>query len=448
MTPRRRRLLLTKTALLLFLVIASTSAFATSFGHAAQTKTPPDTGRYSDAEKAYAPARATTRVAEGPRRAAVKPIYGRKFVIPGDHVTITNPYLATEQVFFATLTELRHSSDGGLIVGGRVELDKEMHALGTGFWRIAADGAITPLYTRSTNTYGKTPGTKCDAPYSRTHLVPDRFSPGVNGSLVKGIDYAVVRIEPDGYVRRLAGAPFACEENGNPSQVRGFVDGAADSARFHMVSGVLEDPQGNVWVIDQSGCALRRITPDGQVTTVISPEQACSKAVAPEDRVGLHEIAWDPANNEVVSSATIMVAEPVHNLYNTVWRIRPTGEFRRVLYSSKVSRSPAKHQLDGISSLAVSPDGRIHIGSRIMNGGVLAVLRVDEAGATVVSVTGGSHIRTRSGAGDTPRDGPAEQATFQWLRGLAFAPDGTLYIRDEHLVRKLDLSGQVTTWAF
>jgi hypothetical protein len=444
----RRPSLLSKTALLLSLIVASTSTFAISFAHDRQTKATPDTGRYSDAEKSYAPARATTRVAEGARRAAVRPVYGRKFVIPGDHVTITNPYLVTEQVFFATLTELRHASDGGLIVGGRVELDKDMHALGTGFWRIAADGAITPLYTRSTNTYGKTAGTKCDAPYTRTHLAPDRFSPGANGSLVKGIDYAVVRIEQDGFVRRLAGAPFACEENGNPSQVRGFVDGAADSARFHMVSSVLEDPQGNVWVLDQSGCALRRISPDGQVTTVISPEQACSKTAAPEDRVGLDKIAWDSANNELVTSATFMVAEPVHNLYNTVWRIRPTGEFRRVLYSTKVSRSPAKHNLDGIGALAVSPDGRIHIGSKIMNAGVLAVLRVDEAGATVVSVTGGAHIRTRSGAGDSPRDGPAEQATFQWLRGLAFAPDGTLYIRDEHLVRKLDLSGQVTTWAF
>ncbi len=37
-------------------------------------------------------------------------------------------------------------------------------------------------------------------------------------------------------------------------------------------------------------------------------------------------------------------------------------------------------------------------------------------------------------------------ATFHWLRGLAFAPDGTLYLRDEHLVRKLDSAGQVSTW--
>ena len=142
------------------------------------------------------------------------------------------------------------------------------------------------------------------------------------------------------------------------------------------------------------------------------------------------------------------MAVPVHNVYNTVWRIRRDGGFRRVLYSTKVGKSPAKHQLDGISALAVDPEGRIHIASRIMSresSAVLAVLRVVEAGATVVPVTGASYS---SGQSDDPQDGPAGRALFRHLNGLSFAPDGTLYMLDEHLVRKLDRSGQVSTWAF
>jgi hypothetical protein len=421
----------------------------------AQSVTPPAVGhnnRFSDAERAYVPAQATTRIAEGPRPAKIAPIYGRKFVTPGDDVTITNPYLDVNQVFFATLVEMHYAPDGALIVAGRVDLDKEMHALGTGYWRIAPDGAITPLFTRSTKTYGKTPYTKCDAPYTRTHLKPDIFSPGLNGSIVKGIDYAVVRIEADGYVRRLAGAPFSCEEEGQQSLVKGFVDGPADTARFDKVSKVLSDPHGNVWVVDQSGCALRRIAPDGQVTTVIPPEQACGKSIAPEDRVGLHELAWDPVHGELATSATFPVARPVHTLYNTVWRIRPSGEFRRILWSKKGGPSPSKHNLDGIWSLAVDPQGRIYVGSAIMardRPSRLAVLRVDEAGATVVPITGPGSVPGSLDPGiDYPRDGPPARVRFHWLRGLAFAPDGTLYIRDEHLVRKLERSGQVTTWAF
>lgn len=54
-----------------------------------------DSGRYSDAEKAYVAARATTRVAENPRQATLQVIIGRKFSpTPGDQLTITNGYLA------------------------------------------------------------------------------------------------------------------------------------------------------------------------------------------------------------------------------------------------------------------------------------------------------------------------------------------------------------------
>ena len=415
-----------------------------------QTKTPPtsrDTGRFSEAEKAYVPAQATTRVADGPRRAKLALVYGSKFSTPGDDVTITNPFLDLNKVFFAKAAELTCTADGGLIVGGRVELDKQMHALGTGYWRIAADGAITPLHTRSTNTYGKTSATKCDAPYGRTHLTPEIFAQAPGGELLKGIDYAVLRIGTDGYVRRAAGAPFSCEENGNPSLVRGLVDGPADTARFNKVSRVVPDTQGNVWVVDQDSCALRRISPDGQVTTVVSPEKVCAPSIAPEDRVGLHELVWDAAHGELVGSAIRGVAVPVHNLYNTVWRIRPNGEFRRVLFSTKVGPSPAKVKLDGISALAVDPEGRIHIASRIMKfGSVLAVLRVDEVKATVVPVTGAGW--GNEGPSDEPRDGPAGRAIFRYIKDMCFAPDGTLYTVDEHLLRKLDRKGQVSTWAF
>jgi hypothetical protein len=120
-----------------------------------------------------------------------------------------------------------------------------------------------------------------------------------------------------------------------------------------------------------------------------------------------------------------------------------------VLYGTKVGTSPAKHLIDGISALAVDPQGRIHIASRIMKregGSVLAVLRVDETGATVVPVTGAAV--PNSEAEDQPRDGAASRAQFRWIADMSFAPDGTLFVRDEHLIRKLDRAGQVSTWAF
>jgi len=67
----------------------------------------------------------------------------------------------------------------------------------------------------------------------------------------------------------------------------------------------------------------------------------------------------------------------------------------------------------------------------------------------VVHITGPGSAAGSSDIGhDFPRDGPPARARFHGLKGVAFAPDGTLYMRDEHLVRKLDRTGHVTTWAF
>jgi hypothetical protein len=407
--------------------------------------------RMSEAEKVYVPPRATTRVADGPRKAYLEPKYGSKFsAAPGiqGEVTVTNPFLDTAKIYFVKAAALQAAPDGGLIVSGRAGLDKDAHALGTGYWRVGADGAVTPLHTRSTDTYGKSAGTKCDAPYGQTHLDTAAFNLAGDGSLVKTIDYGVIRIKSDGYVQRLAGAPFACEENGNASEVRGLADGPADIARFNKVGASAIDPQGNVWIADQEECALRRITPDGQVTTVIPPDKVCAPSIAKEDRVGLAHLAWDSTHGELVGGRDFPVALPVHNLYTTVWRIRPSGEFKRVLFGTKVGRSPAKVQIDGITAMAVDPAGRIHFGTRIMtNSSVLLVVRVDEALATVVPVTGGL-FRAGESPEFKPRDGPAGRAYFNHLEGLCFMPDGTLFLIDEHLVRRLDRTGQVSTWLF
>jgi len=419
---------------------------AAAFAHAAAQAV-----RVSDAEKVYVALQATTRVAEGPRKTYLEPTFGNKFVsapsIQGE-VTVTNPFLDTAKIYFVKAAALHVTADGGLIVSGRVGLDKEFHALGTGYWRVAPGGAVTPMYTRSTNSYGKSAGTKCDAPYGQTHLDTTLFAVAPDGSLIQTVEYGVTRLTSDGYVKRVAGAPFLCEENGNPSQVRGMVDGAADTARFNQVGAVAVDPQGNIWVADQDQCALRRITPAGEVTTVIPPDKVCAPSIAPEDRLGLAHLTWDATHGELVGGRDFSVAVPVHDLYTTVWRIRPGGEFKRVLFGKKVSRSPARVQIDGISAMAVDPTGRIHFGTRIMtNSSVLLVVRLDEAGATVVPVTGGA-FRPGDSPEFKPRDGAAGTAYFNHLEGMGFAPDGTLFLIDEHLVRKLDRAGQVTTWLF
>ena len=230
--------------------------------------------------------------------------------------------------------------------------------------------------------------------------------------------------------------------------MRGFVDGPADVARFEKVGKPVVDPQGNIWVPDQDECALRRISPDGQVTTVIPPEKICATSIKPEDKLGLRFLTWDPIHGELVGERDFPVAVPVHNWYTTVWRIKPTGEFSRVLFAKKLGVSPAKLQAGGINSMAVDPQGRIFVATEITAFSVKLVARVEEPGGTLVRVTGSAFRETIDSVEFKPRDAPAARAYFDHMEGMCFSPDGTLFVLDEHLIRKMDKNGQVSTWAF
>jgi serine/threonine protein kinase/sugar lactone lactonase YvrE len=66
------------------------------------------------------------------------------------------------------------------------------------------------------------------------------------------------KITPEGAVSLLAGSP------GNP----GWTDAKGDNAHFRNPWSVAVDKEGNVYVADKDNFVIRRITPDGRVTTL------------------------------------------------------------------------------------------------------------------------------------------------------------------------------------
>ncbi|OGT99506.1 MAG: hypothetical protein A2X80_14110 [Geobacteraceae bacterium GWB2_52_12] len=418
--------------------------------------------RISDAERTFVAPRATELVTEKPRKTFLRGAFGQKFSDKQDgegrQVTITNPYMNPPKFLFANPDAIQCKADGSLIVASRAALDDEARATAIGYWSVAPDGAVTPLHTRSTKAHGKTSITVCDAPYEQAiRLRTSNFAIDADGGLLTAEQHGVMKIGTDGYVQRLAGSPLICEGMGSRG-IRGFADGPADDARFNNDGhgggnpAVAVDGKGNIWTVDQNGCSLRHITADGSVTTLLRPEQVCSPQ--PPDRITLSHLAWDAKHGELVSGGDILT----HNqLYTSVWRIRPDGKARRVLLAHKLgNKSPAGVQLDGVSALAVDAQGRIHIASKIMptdhkshakGSNEIGVMLVDEAHAKVVPVTG-MKLPAWGHGKSLALDGPVERATFVKMRGMCFAADGTLFVLDEMIVRRIDRRGQVSTWAF
>ena len=400
----------------------------------------------------YVAPEATARVADGPRTATVAPAFGRKFSPENTRprVTISNPYMDPARPLFARAESLQCAPDGSVIVSGRAGFDRDARPVGTGFWRIAADGAVTSLFSRSASLPTRT---ACGVPFAQSSVAPGAFTIAADGRLLFTSGGAVQAVGSEGAVGRVAGAANAC---GGPAAGPrpAFAVPGGDASRFTDDAGApVEDAEGNLWVADQAGCALRRISKDGEITTVLGKDALCNDARPPEDQPWLHEMAWDAVHGELVVAGANPVARPVHDLYTTVFRITPAGEVKRVLFAKKASRvSPAKQHLDGIRAMTVDAAGRILIVSQLMlfeqrGWDALQLLRVDEPNATVVPLTG-TKIPRGTWMAEHPMDGPSELAVFEGTRDLCASPDGTLYVNDDMLIRRIDTKGRVTTWAF
>lgn len=252
----------------------------------------------------------------------------------------------------------------------------------------------------------------------------------------------VLQIAP-GAVYTLAGTP-SDDNHGS----FGGDGGAATAAHLHTPAGVTTDSAGSVYIADEENNVIRKVTPDGLITTVAGIPYVgsiYSTRFGGDGGPATSAYLDNPAAVAIDAAGDLFIADYSNNV---VRRVDATtgiittyaGNAAAPGYNGDSGAATAVH-LNGPSALAFDAAGNLYIADSRNN----LVRRVDTSGQ--LTTVAGSYYLTASG---TPPSGvPATSVALLRPMGVAIAPDGSLYISDtgNGIVRRVDGSGTITTVA-
>jgi sugar lactone lactonase YvrE len=129
-----------------------------------------------------------------------------------------------------------------------------------------------------------------------------------NVYVADSLNNTIRKVTPSGGVTTLAGR---AGEDGN-------TDGTGSAARFSHPRGVAVDAAGNVYVADCGNCTIRKVTPNGTVTTIAGLASNRSSA----DGVGTTARFYNPQGVALDSAGNLYVADTGNS---TIRRLTRSG---------------------------------------------------------------------------------------------------------------------------
>ena len=229
---------------------------------------------------------------------------------------------------------------------------------------------------------------------------------------------------------------------GTGSATYGGDGGPAKLASINIAVDVSTDRSGNLFIADQNNQRIRKIAPDGTISTVAGN--------------GIQGFAGDggPAINAELYNPTGVFADNLGNLYiadvgnQRIRKVDPSGTI------TTIAGNGAKgYGGDGGSAVNATFYNCVRVALDLSGNVVIA----DQSNHRVRRITSDGIIRTIAGNGvGTPQTGafsgdggPATNASLNNPTAIAFDSTGVLYIADQFnlRIRKVALDGTITTVA-
>ncbi|MES2536346.1 MAG: NHL repeat-containing protein [Pseudomonadota bacterium] len=201
----------------------------------------------------------------------------------------------------------------------------------------------------------------------------------------------------------------------------GSADGIGAAARFEEPTGITTDASGNMYVADGSNHTIRKITPDGIVTTLAGTAGSNGNA----DGVGAAAQFYNPFGITIDASGNLYIGDADNHL---IRQVTPAGVVTTVASGFTF---PFGVAVDGAGNLYVADNGNSVIRKVVIATGVVTTF------AGTVGVTGST-------------DGTGAAARFEFPVGITADGLGNLYVTDtnNHTIRKIVIAtGEVTTLA-
>ncbi len=216
-------------------------------------------------------------------------------------------------------------------------------------------------------------------------------------------NHKIRKITPEGMVSTLAGS------------TQGYVDGPGDTAQFDMPYGIAVDSQGIVYVADSKNNKIRKISPDGVVSTLAGNNLGITAVFA---------LLNSPYGVAVDGQGNVYIADSENHIIS---KITPDGELSTLAGSTKgfADGSGDTTQFNTPYGLAVDAAGNVYVADYWNH-----KIRVINQNGELITLAGGD-------AGF--EDGSGTKSKFTLPRGVAIDAQGNVYVADSdnNKIRKI-----------
>jgi hypothetical protein len=214
----------------------------------------------------------------------------------------------------------------------------------------------------------------------------------------------------------------------------GSTDGTGSAARFNFPCGIAVDSTGNIYVADTRDFTIRKVTPVGVVTTIAGQAGGTGSV----DGVGSSARFYDPSDVAVDNAGNVYVADA--NNY-TIRKVTPAGVVTTIAGTAasygSANGTGSTARFNEPYGVAVDGAGNVYVADLYNN--------------TIRKVTSAGVVTTMAGLAGVSgtNDGTGSTARFNYPSGVALDSAGNIYVADaqNNTIRKVTPARVVTTLA-